>query len=306
MGGKVMKNLQLLLEKFERGLNPQQPEKSEIRAIVKGYGEISSIFAVEGLPGWVFKRLPLFTDEKVARRYSQNYLHYTGALKAAGLILPEDSVTIVNGNPVVLYIGQKEIFGENFCHKLIHTLPENDAIRMAENILGEIKKVWLYNRQMAPEIELSIDGQISNWAMNDDNLIFVDTSTPLFKVNGDEQLDPELLLNSTPGPLKWIIRKFFLQGVMERYYDLRLVYTDLLANLYKEQKPGLIGALLPLANEHLEEDMKEITRKEIDDYYKEDKFIWQLFLVLRKMDRWVINNILRKRYQFILPGKIKR
>ncbi len=306
MDEEVMKNLQFILDKFEKGLNPRRPDKSEIKATVKGYGEISSIFSAEGLPDWVFKRLPLFKNEEDARRYARNYLHYTGALKAAGLTLPEDSVTIVGENPVSLYIGQMEIPGHYFCHKLIHTLTEDEATGMITRILSEIKKVWQYNRDMTPEIELSIDGQVSNWAMDGDNLIFVDTSTPLFKLNGDEQLDPELLLNSTPGPLKWIIRKFFLQGVMDRYYDLRLVYVDLLANLYKEQKPGLIDILLPSANERLPGQSEKITKKEIDAYYREDKFIWQLFLALRKIDRWVISNILRKQYQFILPGKIKR
>ncbi|MCZ7673458.1 MAG: hypothetical protein M5U34_43240 [Chloroflexi bacterium] len=40
---------------------------------------------------------------------------------------------------------------------------------------------------------------------------------------------------------------------MTRYYDLRLVTIDLLANLYKEQQAALVPDLLALANERFGE-----------------------------------------------------
>ncbi len=301
-----MTDRQAILEKFEQGLNPQAPEKSAIKAEVKGYGEISSIFAVQGIDGWVFKRLPLFADRASAQTYADNYRTYVSKLQEAGLNLPPDSLDIIGANPVTLYVGQQEIDSGRFGHKLLHTLPPSEALELIGQIFAAIKKVWQYNQTHKPAIELSIDGQVSNWAYYDDKLWYIDTSTPLFKIDGREQLDPELLLNSTPGALRWIIRLFFLKDVMERYYDIRLVYIDLVANLYKEQKPDLIDPALQLANKHLPEEMAPITRKEIDAYYKEDKLIWQLFLFFRKIDRWFTNKVLRRKYQFILPGKIKR
>ena len=44
----------------------------------------------------------------------------------------------------------------------------------------------------------------------------------------------------------------------------------------------------------------------VEKYYKEDKLIWSLFLAFRKLDRWLKTVLFRKRYEFILPGKIKR
>lgn len=93
---------------------------------------------------------------------------------------------------------------------------------------------------------------------------------------------------------------------MERYYDIRLVFIDVIANLYKEQKISLIDSTIVKANKLLPESIEKIKRKEVDKYYKEDKFIWQLFLGLRRFDRWITTKIFRKRYEFILPGKIKR
>jgi len=301
-----MSDIQSLLNSFEKGLNPQSPEKSVIKAKVKGYGEISSIFAVDGIPGWIFKRLPLFSEAEEANIYLESYTRYTKSLKDAGLILPADQNYIVEGSRVVLYVGQEEIAKEDFCHNLIHSLSAEEGLTLINSIFLEIKKVWAFNQENQPVLELSIDGQISNWARINSNLVYVDTSTPMFKRDGQEQLDPELLLNSTPGALKWIIRKYFLQDVMNRYYDLRLVFIDLVANLYKEQKTDLIAGALDLANKYLPEGVEDISRKEIDAYYKDDKFTWQLFLSFRKIDRWVANKIQRKQYQFILPGKIKR
>ena len=51
-----------LLLQFERGLDPSHPEQSRVPAHVLGYGEISTVFAidVEGVRGLAFKRLPIF------------------------------------------------------------------------------------------------------------------------------------------------------------------------------------------------------------------------------------------------------
>ncbi|MCO6492640.1 MAG: hypothetical protein J5I98_29755 [Phaeodactylibacter sp.] len=113
------------------------------------------------------------------------------------------------------------------------------------------------------------------------------------------------MLKSAPGPLQAIIKMFFLDDVMNRYYRPRDVYIDLVANLYKEQRPGLIPAFLERINQHLP-DTGAITHKEVDRYYKEDKFIWQFFLAAQRMDRWVKRRLLGRPYEFLLPGPIQR
>ena len=270
-----------------------------------GYGEISSIFKIPPYNDWVFKRLPLFYNEKEATLYVEKYQIYTTHLKEAGLQLPNDDAFIVKSAKVVLYLVQRALNKTDLCQNKLHALPPKEALKMIENIFKEIKKITDFN-QKNNEIALSIDGQISNWALVNNELVYFDTSTPLFKVKGVEQMNPELLLNSTPRAMRWLIRKFFLQEVMDRYYDIRLIYIDLIANLYKEKKIELIDESIEKANTLLEQNESQITRKEVDKYYKDDKFIWQLFLALRRLDRWFSNTIFRKKYEFILPGKIER
>lgn len=296
-----------VLTKFENELDPQAPENSKISARIIGYGEISSIFKIIGYPGWIYKRLPLFTKKDQAVDYASKYETYIDFLKKAGISLPDDFFKIVEGHSnIVLYLAQHEIKKENLCQNSLHTQTDNENLKMLQNIFLEIKKVYQFNKKHKVNTELSIDGQVSNWAIVNEKLLYFDTSTPLFKLDGVEQMNPDLILSSTPKFLIWMIKMFFLQDVMNRYYDIRLVYLDLIANLYKEQKIKLIDSALAKANDILPNRIEKISKKEVDKYYKEDKFIWQLFLGLRRFDRWITIKILKNRYEFILPGKIKR
>ncbi len=109
----------------------------------------------------------------------------------------------------------------------------------------------------------------------------------------------------------WLIRAFFLQGVLDRYYDFHLVTVDLIANLYKEQRPDLIRDFIDTANSFFVHEasgikIKPISENEVKSYYREDAFIWRLFLALRRLDRIISTNILKRPYPYILPGKIRR
>jgi len=295
------------LTEFEKGLDISDTDNSKIPAKIVGYGEISSIFKVQGFEGWIYKRLPLFETQKQAEDYAKKYKDYVALLKNTGLSLPNDFYLIVNGHTkVVLYLAQKEINRENLCQNRLHSQTDEENLNMLQKIFLEIRKIFQFNEKQQVKTELSIDGQISNWAIEGDNMLYFDTSTPLFRLNGKEQMNPDLILSSAPKALVWMIKLFFLQDVMDRYYDIRLVFIDVVANLYKEQKTTLIDSALAKANNLLPKGVEEISRKEIDKYYKEDKFIWQLFLGLRRLDRWITTKIFRKRYEFILPGKIKR
>jgi len=303
-----------LLYRFEEGLDPKAPEDSGIPARIMGYGEMSAIFRLEADKTNVYKRMPLFGTLAQAMAYRSIYLEYCRRLEKAGLCLPSHDTAIIKlpGRPAVLYISQKKLPSAQFAHQLIHHPDPTDlesGLGIIRQVARETNKVWEFNKTHQPQICLAIDGQLSNWVRDTDRpdiLYYIDTSTPLFQINGIEQLDPELLLQSAPGFLRWMIRLFFLQGVMTRYYVPELVFTDLIANLYKEQKPELIGPALEIINSHLSGTTAPLTMAGVESYYREDKLIWTLFLGLRRLDRFMTTRIFKKRYEFILPGKIKR
>lgn len=293
------------LTSFEEGLVPWALDSSAAPVSVLGYGEISTVFRLTQDENWAFKRMPLFDTRAAAEIYLEHYTAYCSYLTEAGLNLPESHGHIVDlpGRPIVLYLVQRSLPSDRFCHTLIKTAAADENREMIAAIVSALEGVWTFNDKLQPDLEIAIDGQLSNWAwLPQENgvkkLLYIDTSTPLYRKNGKEQLDPELFLKSAPSFLRWLIRWQFLDEVMERYYLRREVYTDLAANCFKEQAEEWIQPIVEMANQHLD---SPLTFADIDKYYKNDKVIWALFLALRKMDRWLQRRIFRHRYEYILP-----
>jgi hypothetical protein len=299
-----------LLQRFEEGLNPQEPEQSTVPAVLIGYGEISTIFRIGQAP-LAYKRLPLFKSRAEAEAYARSCREYWRLLEETDLTLPEADIAVVDvpGRPTVVYIIQEMFPSGQIGHKLLHTLPERDLPMHIERIVMEISKVRRFNRLNGPALEAAMDGQISNWACIDNEdgpqIYYLDTSMPFFKKSGRVQFDPELFLQAAPGFLRWIFRLFFVKGVVERYFIPRQVFIDLAANLYKEQRPELVPVTVEIINRHFD-DPSPLSVSEVEKYYRHDKFIWTLFLSLRRFDRWLTTRVFKGRYEFILPGRIER
>lgn len=326
-----------LLTKFERGLDPQHPERSRIPATILGYGEISTVLAIhaEGLQGLAFKRLPSFKNHAEITRYRAATEEYNRLLEEEiGLCLPAHGDACVeskSGRPV-FYIVQQQLDGASICHHALHKLPTEAVLVLVRRILRELSRVWVFNRRQ-DRVRVAIDGQISNWALEgfspekmrfeqmtwleqralveEAPLLYLDTSTPLFRIEGVEQLDTELFLRSAPSFLVWVLRLLFLKDVVERYYDFHRVAVDLVANFYKEQRGDLIPRVVSVVNEFLageggELQVKPIGEKEVRDYYREDALIWSLYFSMRQIDRFLRRGVLRKEYPYILPEKIAR
>lgn len=307
-----MKVDRTLIQRFDAQLDPLHPELSPTAADVVGYGEISAIFVIAAQPGVVHKRLPLFDGEPAARDYISRYREYCRLLAQAGLGLPPDDACVVHapGRPFTVYISQQQFRAEDFCHAVIQKCSAEEAVRVFGAVAAEIGKIWAFSAANRPRHELALDGQLSNWVWRQGAAgnppVYVDTGTPLFRKDGVEQLDPELFLRSAPWFLRWVLRCFFLADVMNRYYDQRQVCIDLVANLFKEQRPDLVPPALATINRSLPSAFKPVTAAEIAAYYRQDKLIWRLFLAFRRFDRWITTALLRRRYEFILPGSIKR
>lgn len=300
-----------LLQHFEAGLESQRLGTSTVPGRIIGYGEISAIFQILGDNDNVYKRLPVFDNRSSAQRYASMHTEYCDLLERAGLKLPAWATQIVRipGRPVVLYIAQQRFANACMCHRRIHALDDNGCLSLIEKVAVEIAKVWAFNRKTRPEMELAIDGQLSNWVSGASEgrrpqLLYIDTSTPLMRKNGVEQINPERLLQSAPRFLRWIIRGLFLKDVTSRCYAPRLVYTDLAANLFKEQRPELVPETVAIANRLLSATDKPLTVRSVKRYYAEDKLIWTVFLAFRRIDRWLKIRLMRRRYEFILPSAI--
>jgi len=316
-----------LLYELEKELNPAEPEKCSVPTKVLGYGEISTVLEIGAGEdrNLAYKRMPMFKNIEESENYLTLYKKYLKVLsEQVGLnlvpanicMLPDESKGIVTG-----YIAQQKLPSESIGNKAIHILSSKNIQKLVFAVLIELKKVFDFNNKNKGKQELGIDGQISNWAiknfetktsgLNENfELLYLDTSTPLLQKESKEQLNPELFLRCGPSFLVWIIRWLFLEDVITRYYDFRKVVIDLIANFYKEQREELIPELLDIVNKFFEDEIDKgrfipITEKEVKSYYREDAWIWRIYLAFRKVDRF-LHKLIGKHYPYILPGKIKR
>ena len=313
-----------VLDEFEQGLDVRQPARSRIPARVLGYGEISTVLEIQSTQAGnlAYKRMPMFRDESELAQYAALYDEYVAVLESrcgiqvvTGELVKVHSVT----GRLVAYIAQEQLPAQAIAHRAIQCLPADEVFKLVRAVLQELRKVFDFNRAHAPEIEVGLDGQISNWAIvgfdaearrlpGDLHLVYLDTSTPLMRKGGREQLDPELFLRSAPFFLAWLLRLLYLDEVLTRYYDFRRVTLDLVANFYKEQRAELIPALIDLVNESFaaqRDSLQPLTTQEVAAYYKQDAQLWSIYLAARKFDRF-LHRLIGRNYPYILPEKIKR
>jgi len=314
-----------ILKNLERSIDTLNPEGGKVPINILGYGEISLVFEIVNDPQKLaYKRIPIFDTEKQVKRHIWAYNEYNRILiNEVGLTLPEYDVAWFKDeeDKIKFYCVQEKISSESVGNRIIHELNAKDINTLIVLAMREMKKVWLYNKNHET-IDLGLDGQISNFAVigyNPNNpkieentkLIYFDTSTPMFRKNGIEAMDAKLFLKSTPSFLRFLVKAAFLEEVVDRYYDWRLVTIDLIANFFKEQRPELIPGIINQVNkffkgEASEFNMNPITFEEVQKYYKNDKMIWVIFQNARKIDRYLKTKLFKKKYDFYLPGKIKR
>jgi hypothetical protein len=314
-----------LLRELEKNIDTANPEKGKVPIKILGFGEISLVFELINEPGNVaYKRIPIFDTEDQVKRHIWAYNKYSQILENnIGLDLPEyDTAWFKDDEEKIwFYCVQEKMLPESAGHKVIHHISEKEIKILVLLAMREMKKVYNYSRNNR-HIDIGFDGQISNFCVigydpkspkvdMNTKLSYLDTSTPMFRINGKEAMDALLFLKSTPFFLRPIIKAAFLDEVLDRYYDWRLVAIDLIANFFKEQISEIIPSLIRLVNKFFAEEANEfnietITLDEVQDYYKSDKMIWVIFQNARKIDRYIKTKLLRKEYDFYLPPKIDR
>lgn len=314
--------MEAALAELEAGLDVAHPERSQVPVEVLGYGEMSTVLAsgAPGLDGFALKRMAIFRDPAEVAAYERGLDRYAGELAAAGLHVPaQHTVTVTSprtGWPV-LYLVQARVAAASMANAVLHAVDDAAASRLLSAVLT---RAFATIGPRGDSVRLALDSQVSNWSVQgfdpdgpafdgDEDLLYLDTGTPLFRVDDVEQIDPELFLRLCPASLVWVVRRFFLQEVLDRFYDPRLAAVDVLGNLCKEGRADLVEAGAAVATELLRErtgDTVPITPDEVHGFYRDDKRIWRLFLGLRRGERLLQTRLLHRPYDVVLPGRIRR
>jgi hypothetical protein len=262
---------------------------------ILGYGEISIVVR------WgdnACKRLPIFASAAAFDAYRRCLEDYVAALGVAGvgpLVTHVETVPLTDG-ALAAYCVQPALRPEELLPCRFAADPPDEVDRLFDLVLDRVRA--------AVSPRLGLDGQLSNWALHEGELTYLDVSTPLMRdAAGRELLDVELFLASLPWAVRGLVRRTMLRSILDKYYEPRGVVLDLLGNLHKERLGRLVPRLVERANARVR---PAITEEEVRRYYASDARTWALMQGLRRADRawqrWVRGRV----YPFLLPGRIER
>lgn len=314
-----------LLKELERTIDTVNPERGKVPLKILGYGEITLVFdIVNDEQNYAYKRLPIFESPEQADKHKQIFLEYNRLLnEEINIKTPPLEVLWFENDEgkIIFYAVQEKILPASVGNKVIHQVGKKDIEILILKALREMKKVWSFNRENKT-YDVGLDGQISNFAVinydpdkpkvdESSELIYIDTVPPFYRKYGAEAMEIALLTKSMPKFIRGLLKAIFLQDLIDRYYDWRLVSVDLIANFFKEQKPELILPIIHVVNNFFEEEANDFninpfSLEEIQKYYKFDKLIWVLYQRMRLFDRFIKTKLLKKKYDYYLPGKIER
>ena len=267
--------------------------------VVLGYGEISCVLRLEWeSAGFACKRLPGFNSKARFQAYSACFDEYLKTLADRG-IDPVQSELVALSQPSGeerVYCVQPELPSWSLLPSYMRSAGEAVARDLFLQIIGHFES--------AVTGDLGVDGQLSNWALVDGKLLYLDVTTPLLRdANGKERLDTDLFLASLPYILRFPVKKLLLGKILNKYYEPRGIVVDLLGNLLKERLEHLLPVFLKVIKQRFAEP---ITDAEVRAYYEDDAKTWALLQRLRRMDRFWQQKIRRRTYPFLLPGPIQR
>lgn len=307
-----------ILARFETQLDPARPTADPEVSIV-GYGEVSTVFTLAALPEWVCKRMAGFRDTAGVAHYIDLVQRYIATLESAGVrVAPTTPVPIhTSAGGHVVYLLQAKLDPAGLGNNLLRSADDHGLLACIDHVLALVRTLLLANRTRDDGRTVTVDAQLSNWHFGTADgtsapPTLIDVGTPFMRLRGIDEMDLELFLAPVPPFMRPLYRRLRLvEQYIDDYFDARKILIDLLGNFHKEGRPDRID----MATEHINQWLadpgadlgaRRISRESVDRYYRKDAQLLELFLKVRRFDRFVRTRLLRQRYNFILPGPIRR
>jgi hypothetical protein len=264
---------------------------------VVGYGEISLAVAwPPAQPTFVAKSLPTFEDPTRYAAFIGLLEEYLGTLEERGVKpLPTAVRALAEGPRRRAYVLQPCLPPEAIGPELLAAAGREQGIDLLRRIVAAVLRT--------SDAEVGIDGQLSNWAVVDGELWFLDVSTPMLRDGGRDRLDTALFAEMVPWVTRWAVRRYVAPELLSPYHDPRRVVLDTAGNLVRERLTGWIPPLLEIANPHLD---PPLTVEEVRRFYRGNARTWTAIQTLRRADRGWQRRVRRREYPFLLPDSYRR
>jgi hypothetical protein len=266
---------------------------------VLGYGEISCVLAWhDGSRPIAAKRLPLFDTKASFEAYREAFDLYLETLGRADLkVVPSRlETTPASDGRIAAWCVQPLLDPGALAPTWLKSADE-DAARW---LFGRITDLVLTT--VSPR--LGVDGQLSNWAVVDSDVLYFDVTTPMLRdERGLELVDFDLFIASLPWALHGLVRRYVLNMILDTYYRPREVLRDFVANFVKEGIAERMPLALDVINQRAEPPIGEA---EAHHYYRQDARMYAILQRLRRADRMWQRHVRRRQYPFLLPGRVER
>jgi hypothetical protein len=288
------------IEAFERRLEEALQTGDTSNLDVIGYGEVTLAVKFATSHGdFACKRLVPFSSRAAAEHAASLIASYIEQLAGCGIDVVETETPILERpEGHVVYCVQPLLTPGTLGPDFLRGKTVSEAAPHVRRIFKLIRA------SVTPS--LAPDGQLSNWAFEGERLRYLDVGTPFLRDEaGRDLFDFTEQTRALPTPVRLVLNRFLLRGILDNYHSRRGQALDFLGNLIKERLGDIFPPLISVANEVFEL-VPEITEREVRAHYKSDAQTYELVQAARRADRWFYRNVLRKPYPYLLPPKINR
>lgn len=248
---------------------------------ILGNGDSTVVLACDTPVGRVAcKRLPPFPSAAALGAYLDVIVRYVQTLRERGVPVLETRVVTLGS---VAYCVQ----------------PLVESRQLLKNALtGERIGRLLDIVAAAVTDHVGLDADITNWCVIDDELVFLDVTTPMLR---DAELRSEAdygpFLPSLPVLVRWFVSADTAASMLDKFYMPRAIVLDVLSGLIRH-RAGHVSFLLDLASQRVS---PRITSGELRRYCVMNECIWALFRRMQRLQHWWTVSVRRRSYPFLLP-----
>lgn len=266
-------------------------ERGELTMI--GAGEMTCVLEWRG---HACKRLPPFADPRRIDGYARLLEEYLARLRDCGVPVLDTELHVVSrGSARLVYLAQPLIPAHCCLPAWLRQAPRAEAVAMVRRVMDHVRHCTAN--------AVGIDANLSNWSVHDGTPLYFDVSTPMLRdAAGQHRLDTEIFVATLPAVVRGLVRRYFVTALLDRYFEARTVYENLLGDLPNTRLGDLTIPLLAEANARLDQPL---TLTLIEAYRREDWLTWRAIRQLLKVEQFWRRTVLRAPNPHLLPSQFK-